>query len=65
MTEANGRTIGALGDLVEALQQPTNGFQVIRFEGSENPLVLDAAQVREADVQIRRRYGIPAMTRVR
>jgi S1-C subfamily serine protease len=65
VTEANGRTIGALRDLVAALQQPTNGFHVVRFEGSENPLVLDAAQVREADDQIRRRYEIPAMTRLR
>lgn len=65
VTEANGRHIGALRDLVTALQQPTNGFHVIRFEGSENPLVLDAAQAREADAQIRRRYEIPAMTRLR
>ena len=65
VTEANGRPIGALRDLVTALQQPTNGFHVIHFEGSENPLVLDVAQVREADAQIRRRYEIPAMTHLR
>ena len=65
VTEANGRPIAALRDLVAALQQATNGYHVIRFEGSENPLVLDAAQVRAADVQIRSRYEIPAMTRVR
>jgi S1-C subfamily serine protease len=65
VTEANGRPIRKLADLVVALASPTNGFQVIRFEGSENPLVLDAAQVREADAQIRRRYEIPAMTHLR
>ena len=65
VTKANGKSIGALHDLVDALQQPTNGFHVIHFEGSENPLVLDAAQVREADTQIRRRYEIPAMTHLR
>ena len=52
VTEANGRPVGALRDLVAALQNPTNGFHVIKFEGSENPLVLDAAQVREADARI-------------
>ena len=65
VSEANGKPVGALRDLVAALQQPTNGFHVIRFEGSENLLVLDAAQVREADAQIRRRYEIPAMTHLR
>jgi len=65
VTEANGRPVGMLRDLVAALLQPTNGFHVIHFEGSEDPLVLDADQVREADSQIRRRYEIPAMTRVR
>ena len=65
VTEVNGRKIGALRDLAVALQQPTNGFHVIKFEGSENALVLDAAQVRDADDQIRRRYEIPAMTHVR
>ena len=65
VTEANGHPINELRDLVTALQQPTNGFHVIHFEGSENPLVLDAAQVREADAQIRRRYEIPALTHLR
>jgi len=63
--EANGRSVGSLRDLVQALQQPTNGFHVIRFDGSPDPLVLDAAQMPEADRQIGRRYEIPSMTRLR
>jgi len=65
VTETNGRRIGALADLVAALREPTNGFHVIRFEGTENPLVLDAVQARLADEQIRRRYEVPGMTRLR
>ncbi len=65
VTQVNGQPIGALRDMVAALQQPTNGFHVIHFEGSENPLVLDAAQISEADAQIQRRYGIPARTHLR
>ena len=65
VTSVNGRKIGALRDLPEAFANPTNGFQVITFEGLDNPLVLDAAMVREADAQIRARYEIPAMAHVR
>jgi len=65
VSDVNGQPIGALRDLVVALQTPTNGFQVIHFEGTENPLVLDAAQTRASDAQIRRRYEIPAMTHLR
>jgi S1-C subfamily serine protease len=65
VSAANGQPVGSLRDLVQALRQPTNGFHVIRFEGSVDPLVLDAAQVAQADQQIGRRYEIPAMTRLR
>ncbi len=65
VSEANGHAVGTLRDLVQALQQPTNGFHVIRFDGSPDPLVLDAAQLPEADRQIGRRYEIPSMSRLR
>ncbi len=61
----NGRRLGALRDLPEALAHPTNGFHVITFDGMENPLVLDAALIGDADAQIKRRYEIPALTRLR
>ena len=65
VSEANGRPVGDLRELVAALQQPTNGFHVIQFEGSANPLILDAAQAHASDAQIQRRYEIPGLTHVR
>lgn len=61
----NGRKIGSMQDLSEAFAHPDKGFHVIHFEGRNDPLVLDAAITREADTQIRTRYAIPGMSRIR
>ena len=52
-------TIG-IDDIPTALQQSTNGFHVLRFEGNDNPLILDARLTAEASADILARYNIPA-----
>jgi len=55
----NGHPIGRLEDLPGALQTPTNGFHVIRFEGNDNPLIVDARLAKAADSKILRQYNVP------
>ena len=61
VTEVNQRPIGSLRDLQAALEQPTNGFQVIRFEDSDTPLVLATALSAAADREISQQYHVPAL----
>ena len=56
----NGRMIARIDDIPSALQQSTNGFHVLRFEGNDNPLILDARLAAEANDDILSRYNIPA-----
>jgi len=62
VAEANQRPIGSLQDMQEALRHPENGFQVIRFQGSDNPMVMNAALTEQADREISRRYRLPALS---
>ncbi len=61
----NGRTIGSLNDVQQAFASPTGGFHVIRFEGLDDPLVLDATRVPAADREIMNAYRLPALSRLR
>jgi hypothetical protein len=56
--EVNGRCVQRLADVAAALEQPTNGFHVVRFDGHPLPLVLDAAAAGRADAEIAIRYGL-------
>lgn len=60
VASVNGVAIHEMKDLPPALKQGRNGFHVIRFEGSDNPLILDAAAAEAADQDILDHYGIPS-----
>ena len=54
----NGTPMKKLDDLVAAFDNPSNGFHVVRFFGSEDYLVIDAEQASESEAEIRRRYSL-------
>ncbi|NBV24972.1 MAG: hypothetical protein EBS05_24015 [Proteobacteria bacterium] len=58
----NGQKISRVGDVVEALQKPQNGFHTIEFLRGDNlrRIVLDADQMEAATRRILERYRIPA-----
>jgi S1-C subfamily serine protease len=55
----NGRRVGSLPDVIEAVRHPKGGFHVIEAE-SRQLIVLDADEARQASPQILSRYGLPA-----
>lgn len=59
VSSVNGHNIGRIEDMADAIAASTNGFHVIRFEGNDNPLILDAAATKEADPRILRQHNIP------
>jgi S1-C subfamily serine protease len=54
--------IGRLSDIPLALARSTNGFNVIRFDGNDNPLILDARAAAVAQSGIMEKYGLTAAT---
>ena len=60
VASVNGRRIGRVEDLPPALTASTNGFHVFRFEGNDNPLILDAKLVAATESELLARYNIPA-----
>jgi S1-C subfamily serine protease len=54
----NGFDIRNLRDLKRAFEQPKDGFHHIDFAGSENPLILDAMALEQADTLINTHYRI-------
>ncbi len=56
----NGLPIRAMADLPAAFERPAGESHVIRFLGSEDPLILDAAAAARAEEEILARYAIPA-----
>jgi S1-C subfamily serine protease len=65
VAEVNGRRVRGLADVAAGFAHPTNGFDVIRFEGYPLPLVLDAAGRTNADAEVQARYGVPVLQRLR
>jgi S1-C subfamily serine protease len=65
LREINGRPILSLADVPAALEKPVNGFHILRFDGHPLPLVLDAAGLSAADLDIQIRYNIPNLQRIR
>jgi hypothetical protein len=53
-----------MSDIRRGLAQPSDGFHLIYFEGSDFPLVLDVSQTGVADKEIMERYGIAALERL-
>lgn len=60
VVEADGVPVRNLAALKKALEGGRDGFHVLRFACMKDPMVLDAAAVREADPEILRAYGVPA-----
>jgi S1-C subfamily serine protease len=58
VSEANGRPVGSLRELKEALARPEGGFHVIRFSGLDDMLVLDRKAADRAGAEIQARYGV-------
>jgi hypothetical protein len=58
----NGKEIGSLEDLVEALDNPPDGYHEVGFfpEYSISRIVLDAYQLDAATARVLQRYSIPA-----
>lgn len=62
LASVNGISIRSIGDISEGLNKPTQGFHVFKFEGRDDPLILDAAQTLTADSEIAIQYSIPALS---
>jgi S1-C subfamily serine protease len=62
--EVNGIAVNKMSDIRRGLAQPSDGFHLIYFEGSDFPLVLDVSQTGVADKEIMERYGIAALERL-
>lgn len=60
VSEVNGAHIGKLSDMQKAIQNPINGFQIIRFLGMNDYIVFDAEAEKRAQPQIMQRYALPA-----
>lgn len=60
LDEVNGRKIGRLSDLKEALKHPSDGFHSVLFMKSDSlrRLVLNAADIDQSTQRVLRRYGI-------
>ncbi len=56
----NGIHVGKLADIPLSLARSTNGFHVVRFDGNDNPLILDARAAADAEPAIMAQYGLSA-----
>ncbi len=64
LARVNGKPIGRLRDVAEALRSPLGGFQVFEFEEHGRRAVLPAKALAEADRRIAERYRIPSLSRL-
>lgn len=64
VTRVNGVALRSLADLEPALAKPVNGFHHIQFLGSPGEIVLDPAEVAEAEPSLIRDYNLPAIKRL-
>ena len=64
VTKVNGRDITSLGDLVEAVKHPVDGFIKIETEEDPKQLELDAAQVADEASRLQQNYGLPSLQRL-
>ena len=60
VSEINGVHIGRLSDIRKAVATPQNGYHIIKFDGMDDYIVMDAEDVRQAVPQIMSRYAVPA-----
>ncbi|MDP9254079.1 MAG: serine protease [Verrucomicrobiota bacterium] len=59
--KVNGKEIHSLGDLVEAVKHPIDGFVKIETEEDPKQLELDAAQVAAEAPALQQNYGLPSL----
>jgi len=64
VSTANGVQIRNLDDLSQAMTQPQDGFHVLRFDGIDHLLVIDANAAESANPEILARYGIRSSRRI-
>ncbi len=64
VTKVNGRDINSLGELVEAVKHPVDGFIKIETEEDPKQLELDAAQVAAESSSLQENYGLPSLQRL-
>lgn len=65
LASVNGLPIQNIMDIPEALKKPTKGFHVFKFQGHDEPLILDAAQGVAADAEIATQYSIPTLSHIK
>jgi hypothetical protein len=60
VSEVNGVHIGSLADFERAIKTPQGGYHIIKFEGMDDYIVMDAEQVKRSEQDILGRYAVPA-----
>jgi S1-C subfamily serine protease len=63
VTKINDITLNSFADVPKALDHPVNGFDKIEFEENPNVIYLDAEQVAEHAEEMKKTYGLPAVSR--
>jgi len=61
VTRINHTNIGRLEDVPLALKTPVNGFHKIEFEQNPRVIYLDSAEIPLINVQMQKRYRLPAL----
>ncbi|MEP6686012.1 MAG: PDZ domain-containing protein [Verrucomicrobiota bacterium] len=64
VTKVNGQDIHSLGDLVEAVKHPVDGFIKIETEEDPKQIELDAAQVETETPKLQQNYRLPSLQRL-
>lgn len=65
LASVNGRPVGSLADVAEALLHPERGFHRFTFEEYNREIVFRVSDLEEADARISRQYGISRLRRLR
>ena len=60
----NDTAIRSLDDAYKALEQSAGDFYIIKFMGSDRPLIIDAKKARLRQQEILNKYNIPAGARL-
>ncbi len=64
VSTVNGNPISEIGDVVEALKAPEEGFHRFRFEEYNQEIILPVEGLAEADRRIAEEYGLDRLTNV-
>ncbi len=64
LAEVNGRPIGEVADLAEALRSPDRGFHRFTFEEFDREMIFKVPDLEKADPRIALQYGIPELRRL-